>query len=173
MNNFTRLLCALPAAACLAAAMLGNGRDLTTREILQEHVAGVPTRQVGGLELQRTRQRNATLAQWLDGLGDCAIGIDAIGIDQRGDEDFGHDSTLLAGAVAAEALVRTIGVVAQRLVRRLCPACRRQYTPPPDTLRALNLTEAEAANIPFYRPVGCDACHHTGDEGESGGSPGR
>ena len=40
-----------------------------------------------------------------------------------------------------------IGVVAQRLVRRLCGACRRQYTPDPETLRSLNITEADAAQL--------------------------
>ena len=53
-------------------------------------------------------------------------------------------------------------------MRRLCCACRRQYTPNSDTLRALNITEADAANIPFYRPVGCDACHQTGYKGRIG-----
>ncbi len=74
--------------------------------------------------------------------------------------DIGVEPYVIASA--------TIGVVAQRLIRRLCAACRRQYTPPPDTLRALNITEAAAANIPFYRPVGCDACHHTGYKGRIG-----
>ncbi len=62
----------------------------------------------------------------------------------------------------------TLGVVAQRLVRRLCPQCRRQYTPGSETLRALNISESDAANIPFYRPVGCDACHQTGYRGRIG-----
>ena len=74
--------------------------------------------------------------------------------------DIGVEPYVIASA--------TIGIVAQRLVRRLCTACRRPYTPPSDTLRALNITEAEAANIPFYRPVGCDACHHTGYKGRMG-----
>jgi type IV pilus assembly protein PilB len=74
--------------------------------------------------------------------------------------DIGVEPYVIASA--------TIGVVAQRLVRRLCSACRRQYTPPPETLRALNIPEAEAANILFYRPVGCDACHHTGYKGRMG-----
>ena len=74
--------------------------------------------------------------------------------------DIGVEPYVIASA--------TIGVVAQRLVRRLCTACRRQYTPGPDTLRALGISEADAANIPFYRPVGCDACHHTGYKGRMG-----
>jgi type IV pilus assembly protein PilB len=58
-----------------------------------------------------------------------------------------------------------IGVVAQRLVRRLCGSCRRQYTPEADTLRALNIAEADAAQFVFYRAVGCEECHHTGYRG--------
>jgi type IV pilus assembly protein PilB len=61
-----------------------------------------------------------------------------------------------------------VGVVAQRLVRRLCPHCRRQYTPPADTLRLLHLSEADAASIPFYKAVGCDQCGHTGYRGRIG-----
>ncbi|HYT74992.1 MAG TPA: ATPase, T2SS/T4P/T4SS family [Vicinamibacterales bacterium] len=61
-----------------------------------------------------------------------------------------------------------IGVVAQRLVRRLCVACRRQYTPEAETLRALNMTEADAAHFIFYRAVGCEECNHTGFRGRMG-----
>ena len=74
--------------------------------------------------------------------------------------DIGVEPFVIASA--------TIGVVAQRLVRRLCEHCRRQYTPTSETLRALNISEADAANIPFYRPVGCDACHQTGYKGRIG-----
>ena len=74
--------------------------------------------------------------------------------------DIGVEPYVIASA--------TIGVVAQRLVRRLCSACRRQYTPASETLRALNISDADAANIPFYRPVGCEACHHTGYKGRIG-----
>jgi len=61
-----------------------------------------------------------------------------------------------------------VGVVAQRLVRRLCVQCRRQYTPGADTLRALNIAEGDAASIPFYKSVGCDQCNHTGYRGRIG-----
>ena len=74
--------------------------------------------------------------------------------------DIGVEPFVIASA--------TLGVVAQRLVRRLCGSCRRQYTPGSDTLRALNITDADAANISFYRPVGCDACHQTGYRGRIG-----
>ncbi len=67
--------------------------------------------------------------------------------------------------VSASAL---IGVVAQRLMRRLCTHCRRPYTPDADTLRAMSITDAEAATLTFYRAVGCDHCHHTGYRGRVG-----
>ena len=58
-----------------------------------------------------------------------------------------------------------LGVVAQRLVRRLCSSCRRQYTPEAETLRALNISEADAARHVFYRAVGCEECNNTGYRG--------
>jgi len=61
-----------------------------------------------------------------------------------------------------------IGVVAQRLVRRLCLTCRRQYTPESETLRALNMSEADAAHFVFYKAVGCEECNHTGYRGRMG-----
>jgi type IV pilus assembly protein PilB len=74
--------------------------------------------------------------------------------------DIGIEPFVIGSAV--------VGVVAQRLVRRLCMSCRRQYTPEPDVLRALNISEADAASIPFYRAVGCDQCNHTGYRGRVG-----
>jgi type IV pilus assembly protein PilB len=74
--------------------------------------------------------------------------------------DIGTESYVIAGAL--------IGVVAQRLVRRLCVHCRRQYTPPTETLRALNIGEADAAAVPLYKSVGCDQCNHTGYRGRIG-----
>jgi type IV pilus assembly protein PilB len=74
--------------------------------------------------------------------------------------DIGTESYVIAGAI--------VGVVAQRLVRRLCGHCRRQYTPPAETLRALNIAESDAATIPFYKSVGCDQCNHTGYRGRIG-----
>ena len=67
--------------------------------------------------------------------------------------------------VSASALV---GVIAQRLVRRLCTHCRRPYTPESKTLRAMSVTEAEAATMTLYRAVGCDQCNQTGYRGRVG-----
>jgi len=74
--------------------------------------------------------------------------------------DIGAEPFVMASAL--------IGVVAQRLVRRLCIHCRRQYAPPPEVLRSLNIPEAEPAAIPFYEAVGCDQCNHTGYRGRIG-----
>ena len=74
--------------------------------------------------------------------------------------DMGIEPYVIASAL--------VGVVAQRLVRRLCVHCRRQYTPQADTLRALNMTEADAAQFVFYRAVGCEECNHTGYRGRIG-----
>jgi type IV pilus assembly protein PilB len=74
--------------------------------------------------------------------------------------DIGAEPYVIASAL--------IGVVAQRLVRRLCVNCRRQYTPPADTLRSLAIAESDASAIPFYKSVGCDQCNHTGYRGRIG-----
>jgi type IV pilus assembly protein PilB len=71
--------------------------------------------------------------------------------------DMGMEPYVIASAL--------LGVVAQRLVRRLCPHCRRQYTPEAETLRALNITESDAAQFVFYRAAGCEECNHTGYRG--------
>jgi type IV pilus assembly protein PilB len=67
--------------------------------------------------------------------------------------------------VGASALV---GVIAQRLMRRLCTHCRRPYTPDSETLRAMSVSDAEAGTLTFYRAVGCDQCNHTGYRGRVG-----
>ena len=70
--------------------MLGDGRDLAARQILEQQVAGMAARQVGRFELDGAGHRDAALAQRLNRARDRAVGIDAVGIDQRGDERFGH-----------------------------------------------------------------------------------
>jgi type IV pilus assembly protein PilB len=74
--------------------------------------------------------------------------------------NMGGEPVLVAGAL--------VGIVAQRLVRRLCSNCRRQYSPQADTLRALNISQADAAVMPFHEAVGCDQCSHTGYRGRIG-----
>jgi len=68
----------------------------------------------------------------------------------------------LAPYVIADALT---GVLAQRLVRCVCPTCRTEQTPDPQILRALKLT---AMDGPFYHGTGCSRCNHTGYKGRIG-----
>ena len=58
------------------------------------------------------------------------------------------------------------GVLAQRLVRRLCQSCREAYTPDEIEFRALGL-EPQPGMV-FYREKGCMACSNTGFEGRAG-----
>jgi len=58
-----------------------------------------------------------------------------------------------------------IGVIAQRLVRKICPHCKESYTPDPRQLSVLNLEEKETL---FYHGRGCDRCFHTGYSGRIG-----
>ncbi len=58
-----------------------------------------------------------------------------------------------------------IGVLAQRLVRRLCPECRQAYTPTSVEWSVLGIDTPPAT---VYRACGCDACNQTGYRGRTG-----
>ncbi|WP_386114232.1 type II secretion system ATPase GspE [Thiohalocapsa marina] len=58
------------------------------------------------------------------------------------------------------------GILAQRLVRRLCPECRQPYQPMPEmAARFLQLPDRPGGPVTLYRPGGCDACNGTGYHG--------
>lgn len=58
------------------------------------------------------------------------------------------------------------GVVAQRLVRRLCPKCRENYSVLPGSKEAIFLKgEVDVSTAKFSRPVGCPFCNNTGYKG--------
>lgn len=59
-----------------------------------------------------------------------------------------------------------IGVLAQRLVRRLCRECRKPHDADVAERGLLGVTKGKAVTI--YAPVGCDACAHTGYQGRTG-----
>jgi type II secretory ATPase GspE/PulE/Tfp pilus assembly ATPase PilB-like protein len=59
-----------------------------------------------------------------------------------------------------------IGVIAQRLVRKLCRTCRQGYEPDAKERRLLGLTPAEPAEI--FRSVGCEQCEYQGYRGRNG-----
>jgi type II secretory ATPase GspE/PulE/Tfp pilus assembly ATPase PilB-like protein len=67
--------------------------------------------------------------------------------------DLGITPQLLAGNV--------IGVVAQRLVRKLCPQCKLPH--PPSTAEARTLGHGDGVTL--YRSVGCAACGFRGFKG--------
>ncbi len=58
-----------------------------------------------------------------------------------------------------------LGVLAQRLVRRICSHCREQYQPSSQELERLNLTEEQAEKIRFHVGRGCRDCHNIGYSG--------
>ncbi|MBP7376470.1 MAG: type II/IV secretion system protein [Pyrinomonadaceae bacterium] len=58
-------------------------------------------------------------------------------------------------------------VLAQRLVRLLCPTCKRAYTPTPEELAESGLHQKDISDKVFYKSVGCDACNHTGYRGRT------
>ena len=71
--------------------------------------------------------------------------------------DIGVEPYLIAGAVK--------GIVSQRLVRRVCPHCRRPYTPTLDELESLGMPPGDYL---FYRGAGCAECFGSGYRGRTG-----
>jgi general secretion pathway protein E len=76
--------------------------------------------------------------------------------------DMGVDNFLVASSV--------IGVLAQRLMRRVCPTCREPYEPTYDEMSLLGLTPERLAGHTIYRASehGCDDCLHVGYRGRVG-----
>jgi type IV pilus assembly protein PilB len=60
------------------------------------------------------------------------------------------------------------GVLAQRLVRKICEDCRTQFEPSREMLMELNLRPEDVKDKPFYYGKGCDRCNNTGHRGRSG-----
>jgi type IV pilus assembly protein PilB len=61
-----------------------------------------------------------------------------------------------------------IGVMAQRLVRLVCPKCREPDQPTAAEIKAAGLTPERLKTATFYRGRGCQHCHHTGYRGRTG-----
>jgi type II secretory ATPase GspE/PulE/Tfp pilus assembly ATPase PilB-like protein len=57
-----------------------------------------------------------------------------------------------------------IGVMAQRLVARICDGCKEAYYPSREVLQKYFMEEG-LTDVPFYRGRGCPACRHTGYKG--------
>jgi len=74
--------------------------------------------------------------------------------------DMGVEPFLISSSMA--------GVLAQRLVRVICPRCKMSYQPPMDAVRRLGLTSETTQGVKFYRGKGCDYCKGTGYKGRTG-----
>ena len=59
-----------------------------------------------------------------------------------------------------------LGVLAQRLVRTLCPECKERYKASNKEKEVVGITGTE--DVFLYRPVGCKACNNTGYKGRTG-----
>ncbi len=71
--------------------------------------------------------------------------------------DLGIDHNQIASSM--------IGVLSQRLVRRNCPKCSRQVTPPKEEWKLF--FNSYPSHIKFYRGIGCTACNFTGYNGRT------
>ena len=58
------------------------------------------------------------------------------------------------------------GVIAQRLVRKVCPMCKESYEPTDDQLDVVGMERTPG--LVFYRGAGCPNCSHTGYKGRTG-----
>ncbi|WP_337173827.1 ATPase, T2SS/T4P/T4SS family [Paludisphaera sp.] len=74
--------------------------------------------------------------------------------------DMGLPTFLITATVEA--------VLAQRLVRRLCQVCKTEFTPPPEVIMELGLTQEQAAGQKWFYGKGCDRCNNTGYKGRQG-----
>jgi type IV pilus assembly protein PilB len=60
------------------------------------------------------------------------------------------------------------GIMAQRLVRRICTQCKTEFEPSPDMLMELNLRPSDVKGKKFYYGSGCAACNNMGYKGRTG-----
>ena len=74
--------------------------------------------------------------------------------------DMGIEPFLIASSIN--------GILAQRLVRIICPDCKTAYTADTDAITKLGLDPKEMEDKPVYRGTGCANCHHTGYKGRCG-----
>jgi len=74
--------------------------------------------------------------------------------------DMGVKPFLVASALQS--------VMAQRLVRKICPECAQPYDPPNHELEAMGLTREELKGANLLKGAGCAACNNTGYRGRIG-----
>ncbi len=74
--------------------------------------------------------------------------------------DMGIEPFLISSSINA--------ILAQRLVRVICPDCKTGYTAEPEAIKKLGLDPKEMEGKQVYRGRGCKNCHHTGFKGRQG-----
>ena len=74
--------------------------------------------------------------------------------------DLGLEAFLITATVE--------GILAQRLVRKICADCKSEFDPGPDLLMELNLRPEDVKGQKFFYGRGCDRCNNTGYKGRTG-----
>jgi general secretion pathway protein E len=74
--------------------------------------------------------------------------------------DMGIEPYLLSSCI--------VGVLAQRLVRRICPECKESYQPSVRELQSLGIKPENLIDDCLYRGKGCSYCYNTGFKGRQG-----
>ncbi|MBI1373752.1 MAG: pilus assembly protein PilB [Phycisphaera sp.] len=71
--------------------------------------------------------------------------------------DLGIENFLVTGTVE--------GIIAQRLVRRICTHCKEEFVPNEEQLMELQLAPEDVEGRVFFRGGGCEYCNHSGYKG--------
>ncbi len=76
--------------------------------------------------------------------------------------DMGAEPFLVSGTV--------VGIIAQRLVRKVCQSCKEPVEADPENpvMKALEITAEDLASHTLYRGKGCEVCRNTGYKGRTG-----
>ncbi|MEW6056743.1 MAG: type II secretion system ATPase GspE [Bdellovibrionota bacterium] len=73
--------------------------------------------------------------------------------------DMGVEPFLVASSL--------LGIVAQRLIRRVCKKCRQEYVPSDIELQELGVTRTQVQGANFFKAVGCPTCSGSGYSGRT------
>jgi len=73
--------------------------------------------------------------------------------------DMGIENFLLSSTL--------LGIMAQRLVRVICPECKQRFQPEKRLLDLMKFSAGDLAQMEFFQGEGCEACHHTGFKGRT------
>lgn len=72
--------------------------------------------------------------------------------------DMGVENFLISSSL--------VGVISQRLIRKVCPYCKEEYKPTEDELKTLDIEEQD--DVKLYKGKGCPVCNNKGYYGRSG-----